>query len=374
VKRAEIFWRWLCGFVAQRRAQLALSLRVTTAAIVALVVAQLVHIPLPLWTVITAVILTQMSVGRTLKATTDYLLGTVGGAVYGGLVAILIPHETELTLLIVFALAVTPLALLASLRQNMNVLPITAIIVLLMPSMSATHVTPFWSAVYRVLEVGLGGIIGLAVSFLVVPASAHRQMRQAAARMLELMARVLVVLLTGSREGLQDRELHGLQDGIGRAMADLDTIGAEAERERRARLSREPETGPLRRTLLRLRHDLVMVGRAAGTALPPEIQARLGPKLDAIAAAASDYLKAGGAALLAHRGPPPLEPFERALSAHGEEIASIRREGVVRALPAEIAERFFAMGFALEQLHRNFCDLERVVTEWGPAAGEEAPG
>ncbi len=79
---------------------------------------------------------------RSLKATTDYFLGTVGGAVYGGLIAILIPHETELTLLVVFAIAVAPLALFAALRPNMNVLPITAIIVLLMPTMSTSmHVT-----------------------------------------------------------------------------------------------------------------------------------------------------------------------------------------------------------------------------------------
>jgi len=186
------------------------------------------------------------------------------------------------------------------------------------------------------------------------------------------MARVLVVLLAGSREGLDNQELHRLQDGIGQALVELNTMGAEAERERKARLSREPETGPLRRTLMRLRHDLVMVGRAAGTPLPPDIHVRLGPKLDAIAAAASSYLKASGAALIANRGPAPLKPFERALRAHGAEIASIRREGVVRALPVEVAERFFAMGFALEQMHRNFSDLERVVKEWGPSPEEAA--
>jgi hypothetical protein len=33
---------------------------------------------------LTAVILTQMSVGRSMKATIDYLLGTLGGATYTG--------------------------------------------------------------------------------------------------------------------------------------------------------------------------------------------------------------------------------------------------------------------------------------------------
>ena len=356
-----------------RRVQLALALRVTLSAIVALVVAQTLSIPLPLWTVLTAVIVTQMSVGRSLKASADYLVGTIGGAIYGGAVAIVFPHDNEWALLAVLFIAVAPLALFAATRVNMNVVPITAIIVLLVPTI--THTTPFYSAVFRVIEVAVGAIVGLLVSFIVLPSRAHPQMRQAAARTLELMARALTVLLAGVREGFDDNELHRLQDGIGQSLNDLNTIGVEAERERRARLSREAETGPLRRTLLRLRHDLVIVGRAASEVMPPDIRSRVQPRLDAVAEAASDYMRASAAALLVREGPPSLDPFERALHAYTEEIAAMRHEGATRELPGETAERFFATGFALEQVHRNFRDLERVVTEWGPAvdAEEEHP-
>ena len=369
-KQLEIAWRWLRVRAARlRRVQLALALRVTLSAIVALIVAQALNIPLPLWTVLTAVIVTQMSVGRSLKASADYLIGTIGGAIYGGAVAIIIPHGSEWALLVVLFIAVAPLALFAATRANMNVVPITAIIVLLVPTI--THTTPFYSAVFRVVEVAVGAVIGLLVSFIVLPSRAHPQMRQAGARTLELMARVLTVLLGSRHEGIDDNELHRLQDGIGHALNDLNTIGVEAERERRARLSREAETGPLRRTLLRLRHDLVIVGRAVGEAMPEEIRRRLQPRLDAIAATASDYMTASAASLLVHEGPASLEPFEQALTAYGVEIAAMRQEGVTRGLPGETAERFFAMGFALEQVHRNFRDLERVVAEWGPRAEQE---
>lgn len=352
---------------------MALALRVTLAAIVALVVAQQFHIPLPLWTVLTAVIVTQMSVGRSLKASADYLMGTIGGAIYGGAVAIVIPHDNEWTLLAVLFISVAPLALYAASRTNMNVVPVTAIIVLLVPTI--THTTPFYSAVFRVVEVGVGAIVGLLVSFLVLPSGAHRQMRQVASRTLDLMARVLVTLLAGLRQGLADNELHGLQDGIGQTLNELNTLGVEAERERRAHLSREPETGPLRRTLLRLRHDLVMVGRAAGQPMPEEMRQRLQPRLDAVASAASDYMRSSGVALLDRTGPSLLGPYEASLVAYAAEIAAIRGEGMTRALPAEAAERFFATGFALEQMHQNLRDLQRVVTEWGPAveAEEEKP-
>jgi hypothetical protein len=75
-------------------------------------------------------------------------------------------------------------------------------------------------------------------------------------------------------------------------------------------------------------------------------------------------LRATGAALQARRGPPSLNAVESALDAYAAEIAVLRRDGLTRSLPGDVAERFFALGFALEQMHHNFKDLERCVAEW----------
>ena len=48
-----------------------------------------------LWAVLTAVILTQMSIGKSVKATIDYFLGTLGGAIYAGLIAVFVPHQSD---------------------------------------------------------------------------------------------------------------------------------------------------------------------------------------------------------------------------------------------------------------------------------------
>src|SRR5246127_937695 len=111
------------------RLQLILALRVTVAAVSALALAQALHLRLPLWAVLTSLIVTQMSLGRSVKVATDYLMGTFGGVAYGGALAILIPHDNEWALLAVLALAVAPLAFIAAFRANFNVLPVTAIIV-----------------------------------------------------------------------------------------------------------------------------------------------------------------------------------------------------------------------------------------------------
>lgn len=346
----------------EHRVQLALSIRVTIAALVALALARLLQLPLPLWAVLTAVIVTQMSVGRSLMATFDYLVGTLGGAIYGGAIGVLIPHASEIALLAVLALAVTPLAFIAAINPRFSVAPITAIIVLLIPTM--THATPFASALDRVIEVALGGVTGLVVSFLLLPASAHPQVVRAAARTLDEMAGALGELLAGLTQGLDVEALHRIQDGIGQALVHMNVVGAEAERERSARLlTAGPDTGPLLRTLLRLRHDLVIIGRAATIPLPEAFTSRLEAPLAQIGSAFAGYFRGSGAALRAGASPPPLDAAEAALDVYAAEIAALRSEGLTRSLPGDEAERFFALGFALEQMHSNFKDLERCVAE-----------
>jgi uncharacterized membrane protein YccC len=359
-------WRQSRAWIARHRARFGLFFRVTASALIAYALAEWLHMRLPLWAVLTAIILTQMSVGRSLKATIDYLMGTVGGAIYGGLVGVLVGHDSEVALLAGLALAVGPLALIAAIRQSLTAAPITAAIVLLVPTI--THATPIASAVDRVLEVALGAVVGLAVSFALFPSSAAGLTIEAAARTLDRLADALAALIAGLKGGLDVDALHRIQDGIGEGMTQLNGVCAEAERERAVRITTAPDTGPLRRTLLRLRHDVVMIGRAAVAPLPEVLQTRLGP-LTEVAAAIDNFLRASAVALLARRSPPGLDRVESSLDSYAAAVAAVRNDGLTRSLPGEVTENFFALGFALEQMRHNLRDLHRCVTEWAQPAG-----
>lgn len=349
------------GLVRRRRVQIALSIRITVAALTALVLAQLLELPLPLWAVITAVIVTQLSVGRSLKASFDYLVGTLGGAVYGGAVTVIIPHANEIALLAVLAVVVGPLAFIATIKPRFSAAPITGIIVLLLPQL--THSSAIASASDRIIEVALGGITGAVVSVILFPSNAHPLVIEAAARTLNQMARALEALLAGLTKSLDVESLHRIQDGIGHALVQMNEVGAEAEHERAAGLAIGPDTGPLLRMLLRLRHDLVMIGRAAASPLPEPCRSRLETPLWQIGAAVTDYLRASAAALQAHRPPPALDAADAALNAYAAEMAALRRVGLTRNLSVEEVERLFALGFALQQIRNNLTDLERCVAE-----------
>ena len=168
------------------------------------------NVPQVLWTVLTAVVMSQLSLGKSVKTAADYFLGTVGGAAYSGLVSAVLPHRTELEFLVVLAVTIAPLAFLGAIWPRLSVAPFTAVMVLLAPAI--THATPLELAMFRVIEVGLGGLTALFVSFVVLPSRAQNLGVEAAANMLRLMAAALRQLLAGCADPLDVAALHKISE------------------------------------------------------------------------------------------------------------------------------------------------------------------
>ena len=206
-----------------------------------------------------------------------------------------------------------------------------------------------------------------------LPSRAHQPDPRQCGALIELIAGAFSELLAGLTHGLDNDALHRIQDGIGAAVTALHAMGQEAERERAAHLSSGPDTGPLLRTILRLRHDVVMIGRECGAALPANVQARLAAPLSGVSEAIVAHLRAAAARIAQRR------------RAAGDRARAMRVAGLCGGgglvaprwpdprLPGDVAERFFALGFSLEQMRQNLGDLDRCVAEWSEkAAGESA--
>lgn len=355
-------WSFVRAQLREHKAQLRFCLRLTLAGLLAFALAQFGNFPLRgLWAVLTAVVVIQMSVGGSLQATTEYVVGTLGGAIYASAIALLVPHTTMLALAGVLALSIGPLALLAALNPKFRVAPFTAVIVLFVSSQFGQ--SPIESAVYRVIEVVLGGVSAIAVSLLVLPEMAHGRALEAAAHVLDRLAQVLPELLAGFTRELDVNAIGRVQDELGAAVAGFQGIAAEVERERLAHLVPEPDHGPLSRTLLRLRHDFVIIGRAAVAPLPDPFAPRLAALLKRVGESTGEYLRASATALVSRRPPPSLAAVDAGFAAYADEFAALRKEGFTRSLSSQEAERIFTLGFALEQLHRDLSDLQRCVTE-----------
>jgi uncharacterized membrane protein YgaE (UPF0421/DUF939 family) len=155
------------AWLRRHKARLGLFFRVITSALLSFEAARWLNLPMPLWAVLTAIMVTQITVGRSLKASLDYLIGTIGGALFGAVVGILVGRDSEVAVLLGLAIAVGPLALIATVMQRLTAAPITAAIVMVVPAF--TLATPMAAAVDRVLEVALGAVIGLTISVCALP-------------------------------------------------------------------------------------------------------------------------------------------------------------------------------------------------------------
>ena len=152
-------------------------------------------------------------------------------------------------------------------------------------------------------------------------------------------------------------------------MRKLEDIAAEARRERLLPFARDPDPAPLARNLLRLRHDLVILRRSGAAPLPGVFAGRLDPPLARLGGDAGAFLRGAAVALAERRPPPALDALDASRQAFDAEVASLRAEGLTRALSTPELERLFALGFALEQLGRNLSDLALRVQEFEGGSG-----
>ena len=171
--------------------------------------------------VLTAVVVTQVSVGGSLRATLDYVVGTLAGAVYAAAVGVLVPHVTVLGQAVALTLAVAPLALAAALRPSFRVAPFSAVLV------------PPDRRRARRKSGDIGGRPrarsrpwrGRSCRFNVgVPRTGARAGSKAASRLLRDMAALLPAVLSAFTPKRRSQWHRGRQNDLGRAVGAFDKL------------------------------------------------------------------------------------------------------------------------------------------------------
>lgn len=353
-------WDWL----GAHNAEIRLSVRVTAAGLAAFLLSHLLELPQGYWAVLTAVLIIQSSIGGSLKAALERLIGTFGGAVYGALIASLVPHENLTMMAVTLAIGLAPPALLAALKPSFRIAPVTVIIVLFSSTVAGPHVSVIQYAFDRVIEIGIGSIIGLFVALTILPARAHSQVAESSAKVLNQMAGLLPLLLSGMMSEPDRAAILAQQDKIRKALSKLESLGDEAIRERASHLAMGPDPEPLLRTLRRMRHDLVMLSRATSQTLPDTLTPRLGPPVAAVTEASATFLRNAATALEQRKAITDSSSHDGAFEFYTGQILALRQEKKFRDLSTDMVGRIYALGFALEQLRLNFRDLNDRVTDF----------
>ena len=350
---------------ATHPAELRHATRVAVAVGVAFALGSVLRLPQAYWIVFTAIIVVQTSVGGTITASFERLLGTlVGGLI--GVGAAYLRARTTLEEGLVLSIAAAIAAFAAAVRPSLRVAPITAAIVLL--GGASTQMSPLTAAAWRVLEIALGGAVGVAVTLVVFPARARLALRRRAAQTMRQLAEVLRLFADGFDGGGVDREARPAYQDMRKSLALADQALVESEHESLTGLRDEAPEG-LVRSLRRLYSDSIMIGRALAEPLPAAAGARLGPSAVEVLRLAADRLGALASATETGAVPPsselasPRQAFEAA-------VEQARQARTTSGMTFEAVARVFGLVFAVESLLANLNDLADRI---GELEGQAAP-
>jgi gas vesicle protein len=354
------------GLPALRRpAEIRHAARVAAAVGASFAIGAIFHLPQGYWIVFTAIIVVQTSVGGTITASIERLLGTVVGGLIGVAAAYLRAKTTiEEGLVISAAAAIAAFA--AAVRPSLRVAPITAAIVLL--GGASAHLGPITAAAWRVAEIGIGGVVGVLATLLIFPARARRVVRQRAAGTLRQLADLATLFATRFDAGGVDQEARPSHDAIRKSLVQVDQALSEAERETLwGRRADGPEG--LARSVRRLSSDSIMIGRALTRSLPRASGERIGPPAVALLEAVSIRLRNSAGALETFKATPP-DGLDQARAVFEAAVQQTRAARLTAEINFDAASRVFGLVFAMESLLANLSDLSDRIAE---LAGQAAP-
>ncbi len=348
---------WLRGLAARQASDLRQAVRVTIAVAAAYAAYKLLDLQQGYWAVFTVLIVMQGSIGSTLGAAIDRLIGTMGGAVLGGL-AVAMHTGTTLSLGIVLVLVTALATLAAGIRPQLRIAAVTAAI-LLLTAPPDIHATGF--VIDRIIEITLGGVIAVLATVLIFPARSHALVVARSAMVLDRIQKLLISQAEAIEHG---QALAPSPDhfALRQSLNAVEQAMKDAERERASHLADHDIPPAIPRALWRVRNDLVAIGATLNEPLPAKVAATLGPAAAALLRAEASLAANSSSALRAAK------TVERG-DGHASRLAfanmfdELRQAGVMRVLDFDAAGRVFGLGFTMERLHRDLSDLADRVDE-----------
>jgi uncharacterized membrane protein YccC len=266
---------WLRAQFNTHRDGLLIGGRVGLSATLAYLVASLQHLPETYWPVMSAVIVARGGAKGAGGSATDRLIGTLAGAAFG-LAATYLRHFGLPDYILLF-LAMAPMAFLSADNAAFRAAPMAAMIVLSATASGKTGMFGLGVAALRVLDVGMGTLVALFVSYVLLPSNPLRGLRRDAAALMMPLANLLALGVKGEDAEAKDK-FSRLNAKTRREMREV-VIAARQIKAKRAERDL-PETLPNQFTgaLSRTHGTIVFISRAVrGAPLPEEIAAALRP-------------------------------------------------------------------------------------------------
>lgn len=330
-----------------------MGFRLTVASLLAFAVSRWVGLTQGYPAVITAIIVTQGSLGASVRAMIDRFIGSLAGAAWGVAILTAFNDDSSSPLALTLVVTLAPLSLLVATMPAYRPALITAAILILAPGAESGALT---SALHRMFGIAVGSAVALVVTLLILPTRAHGTLLDVAGQVLIRMSVLFEFVMRPRDAGRDPVEFQKLHDEIRAQLVLMEAAAEAATQERATHLAGTPDPRPFCRTIRRIYHDLAMVGRATADPLsnPPAL---LVDSMSSVSAAITGFLHANGEAIRQNKRGPSLDRVNDALAKHIAAIDGSRKVGYTRSLATDDVSRMFGLEFALDQLQRNLADL-----------------
>jgi uncharacterized membrane protein YccC len=331
------------------------ALRVMIACSVTYVIFLMMGLKQGYWAIFTVLIVMQGSVGATAGAAVDRLVATVAGAILGGGAVLVTPHDpvaTGISLVVVVGILSFATARWPRLRGA----GLTAAIVMLTraPNMPVSNFV-----VDRILEITLGGIIGVLASRLILPAQSGNVMIERFRSVLDVMAQMLRAQADAIGQG---EAVFSVDASIAlrKSLVAAEAMLADARRERTMLLTRYDVPEAVPRTLWRIRNGVVQIGRFLETPLPDAVVALVGGPAAQMLHAQADGAQACIAALGEGRA---VEIDHAGADAFEAAFAALEHSDIGKSITFDEIGRLFGLAFTLRRMRQDFDDLAERIGE-----------
>lgn len=242
------------AFSPRRAAEVRAALQMAAGAMAALYLATLLRLPHPYWSVISAIVVIQASVGGgVLTVARDRAIGTASGALVGALVAFVRPPGME-SMALGIAAATATLAFLGAGRPWLKIAPVTATIVIAGGEGAGG---PASLAVDRLMEILVGSGVGVVAILTLFPRHARQAFRMQARDAAGEAAALLALVSRGNSADASEiarrhADLKRRLDDLGKAARNVIDLGPQRE---------AADRDALARAFWRVRSDIVILGR-----------------------------------------------------------------------------------------------------------------
>jgi hypothetical protein len=213
----------------------------------------------------------------------------------------------------------------------------------------------------RIVEIAIGGVIGVLATVFIFPARSHTLVVARSALVLERIQKLLVSEAEAIERGealVPSPEHFALRQSL----SAVEQAMKDADRERASYLADHGIPPAIPRTLWRVRNDLVAIGATLNEPLSAKVAATLGP---AAATLLRSEASLAGRCASALRATKTVERGDGHLArlAFTNTFDELRQTGIMRALDFDAAGRVFGLGFTMERLHHDLSDLADRIDE-----------